>query len=339
MLIGHALGSLPRPPRPPRGAKRSLSPISDTFPLNQPVSSMPVKPSSKPSARGLKPKYQASFRAAPKRQKPVQVHFQRADRLTRAGPSSLTQMIRNERAKQLGTENRRTVGVKPQLVTEPHPRSPTTVTMPRKSILKNPAVEGTDELPDGYRPAITIEEKYYSYKPDEIPLMQNQRAITTISIPKHFTMKPKTCLPVSRCVRSRCTRREKERWERNVFLSDCGQFVIIHEYPAYDWHAKQDILGKIVIYRTFAKVAVMNEDLPQFDYGRSRERVVIPGMEGYTGSGGTGSDAPYYFSAHPKQSQWATDPQIVAEWKFPPNEIVSQVKVSMDVGKAGDGNV
>ena len=89
----------------------------------------------------------------------------------------------------------------------------------------------------------------------------------------------------------------------------------------------------------FTVHSVMNEDSPQLGYGRTRERVIIPGMEEYIESEGTGPNAPCYISAHPKQSQWATDPQIVAEWKFPPNEIVSQVKVSMYVGKGGDGNV
>lgn len=312
---------------------------------------MPDQCASKPPARNSELKRQTSFRTLSKKKKSAHLHFRRTDRPNQAGPSSLTQMIRKERAKQLETDNRRTVRIKPQVVTESHPKSPTRAAMPGRSILKNPAGGEINGLLDEYRPAITVEEKKYSYKPDQVPIMQTQRAITTISIPKHFTVKPKTGLLAPKWAKNRSTSGEKQRWERNVFLSDCGQFVIIHEYPVYDWRTKLDIMGtfvmgsttleksKIVIYRTFAKVSVRNEDLPQFDYGRTRERVIIPGMEEHIESEGPGSNAPYYFSVRPKQSQWASDPQIVAEWNFPPNEIVSQVKVSMDVGKGGDGNV
>lgn len=320
-----------------------------------------------------------SFLALTKSKLPRPAYAKQGRRNAEMGQSTLSQIFKAvESNPQLlgkyqpphstGTGRPSKVRIKPTVGATPTPKEPIATAVPRKSILKRGARRAGDDGDDGpplrYRPEVKMEDSRFLYKPLVMPSMMNQRAITSVSIPKYCETKPKAGLLTPRLetrfniekqgAETRIARR-KQRWGRNVFLSDCGQFIIIHEFPVFDqsdgfgalsnWvmaHAAAQN-SKIVIYRSYGKIAIMNEDLPQPKYGRSRISIPIPGAiqpdnESDRSNSLHGHPA-HYLHTNPTQSQWATDPQIVAEWEFSRNEIVTQVKVSMDIGKGSDGNV
>ena len=195
-----------------------------------------------------------------------------------------------------------------------------------------------------------MDETNFLYNLFVMPSMMNHRAITSISIPMYYET---TGLLTPKLGGATSIARRKQRSGRNVFLSDCGEFVIVHEFPVFDQNGGIGTLGdwvmghatsqnpKIVIYRSHGKITIMNEDSPQPEYGRSRAPIPIPGAtRSESGSDRGSTNHPtHYLQTSSMQSQWATNPQIVAEWQFPRDEIATQVKVSMDVGKGSDGNV
>jgi len=306
-------------------------------------------------------------------------YTKQARRKAGMGPSSLSQIFRAvESNPQLlgeyqpphstGTGQPSQVRIKPTNTVTPSPKNPVATAVPRKSILKTSTRRtgdaGDEEPPLRYRPGVKMEDSKFLYKPHVLPSMMNQRAITSVSIPKYcetksvvgfLTPKLDSCSSIKDYGGEKNVIKRKHRWGRNVFLSDCGQFIIIHEFPAFDQNDGVGALGdwvmgharvkksKIIIYRSYGKVAIVNENRPQPQYGRSRKPIPIPGAtQPDTESDRTNSldDRPaHYLHTNPTQTQWATDPQIVAEWEFPRDEIISQVKVSMDVGKGTDGNV
>ncbi|KAF8451728.1 hypothetical protein BDZ91DRAFT_768330 [Kalaharituber pfeilii] len=175
---------------------------------------------------------------------------------------------------------------------------------PTKSILKKTRKEflneGQDQQEHGpsfTRPSIFYNTGDFVYEPTETPIMQNHRAITTVSIPKFVETKRRTGLLSLKWQMTYGANRgrapdfgqRKQKWARSAFLSQCGQFVILHEFPIFSGRGSSCLFGnrimnqltseksKIVIYRTYGKLQIWNEDLPQPEYGRVSHPVNIPG--------------------------------------------------------------
>ncbi|KAF8424212.1 hypothetical protein EV426DRAFT_107463 [Tirmania nivea] len=373
------------PKRPNRMFRFKLAPRSsesDSEPTNEPTDDSAVheKLEQDQKPQGARIRSTQSFLAITESQKARPAYAQQAQQNAEMGQSSLTQIFRAvERNPQLLGEyhpphSTRTgrlsqVRIKPTIGATPALKDPIAAAVPRKSILKKSTWragnDGDEGPPLRYRPEVIMEDSNFLYKPLVMPSMMNQRAITSVSIPKYCEINPEAGLHIPNLGTRSSIReqfgetgivRRKQRWGRNVFLSNCGQFIIIHEFPVFDQNDGIGTFGdwvmghataqnsKIVIYRSHGKIAIMNEDLPQPDYGRSRKSIAIPGatqqQDNESDRGNSVHSGPaYYLHTNPVQSQWATDPQIVAEWEFPRDEIVTQVKVSMDIGRGSDGNV
>ncbi|KAI5793694.1 hypothetical protein DFH27DRAFT_140510 [Peziza echinospora] len=252
-------------------------------------------------------------------------------------------------------------------------------------------------IPGSWRPLITYHNttKYIRWTtptkggrclPTDLDRMMNQRAISTISIPKQiekradleemsFWQKALWRFRLGPKLLKAEFAREKVKWERNTFLSECGEFIVVHEYPVYSdnegWstgaekslHQVTRENGKIIVFRTFAKVRVLYEDLIEdksdpSDPGPGGSSEPSDGavtQENNRSDSDQGSeyseesiysdysidlfDEPTVIVNHPLQSLWASEPQIVAQWEFPRDQRVTHVKVSMDIGRASDERV
>lgn len=332
------------------------------------VAGDPPKQDDKPPPKG-KIKSTRSFLALSKAKKPRATYAKNARKNAQAGPSSISKILQEagrgaqQPPETPGTGRPSAVRIQTKADKTPVVKEPQTTARPMKSILKKVSRQGGEQgrsPPELQRPEIVLQETSYLYQPMVVPRMQSQRAISTVSIPKYTHTKPRVGILLPTFRRGSYAHKKKkapkivrrqQQWARKVFLSDCGQFVIIHEFPMFDQNSGETSLGdrvmrrttsqesKIVIYRSFGKLAVINEDVPQPEYGRSRRPVSIPGMPQSDDLEDNGTNPPYILTKKPKQTQWATDPQIVAEWSFPRDQIITHTKVSMDIGKGVDGNV